>query len=318
MKNKKSIPKKILYYIKASRVDGWYVAIIFFLIGEWYAITDFPIKITLIGLISLIGIMSTGFWINYVYDRDIDKIAGKNLSFFDYISPKEMLVASFIVFIFCSFILYYFVNFLSFLIGLLTFLIGLVYSMPPFRLKSRPPFDVIANGLGFGFAFLLGWTVSGLKLDLTAYIGLIIISLAVCSHYLFYTCFDIETDKKCKVNTTCTKIGMNNSLSAGIIVFILALSISYYFLELTVLTLGFLICLPLLFSLKATKNIDYILFIIGGLFLTWSGSIGIILIIYSNSIFPIIITVITMFFLFYLIWSAKLYFTKTDEINKNV
>ena len=312
-KKKKSIPHKILQYLKASRVDGWYIAIIFFILGEWYAISDFPFIITGIGLFGLLGIMSTGFWINYVFDRDVDTLAGKDLSFFDYISPREMLVASGIVLCICSAVLLVYVNVLSFLIGLSIFFVGVVYSVPPIRLKVRPPFDVIANGVGESLAFLLGWSISGLSLNFLSAIGAVIIGLAVASHYFFYTSFDIETDKKCKVNTSCTKLGFSNSMSMGIFIFILALCTSLVFLDLTVITLAFIICVPLVLALKTTKNENHILFLVGGIFLIWSGNIGVILTIYSHSAIPLFITIITLLFLVFLLWSIWTYSKKPSK-----
>jgi len=311
---KKSISKKAIQYIKASRIDGWYIAIIFFILGEWYAISDFPTFITLTGLLGLIGIFSTVFWINYVYDKEIDIKAGKDLSFFNYISTKEMIITSFVVFIICSVILLVFVNFLSFLIGLSLFIVGIFYSVPPIRLKIRPPWDIITNGVGEALAFLLGWSVTGLALNFISIIGAIIIGLAVASHYLFYTSFDIETDKECKVRTSCTILGFSKSMSMGIIIFFSALLLSVIYLNFSVITIAFLISIPMILALKIAKNQNVILFLVGGIFLFWAGSISVILTIYSFSIITFFIAFVSLFFLVYLLLS--IWFYSKENVSK--
>jgi len=306
-----SIFKKIVQYLKASRVDGWYISIIFFILGEWYAISNFPIFYTIIGLICLIGFMTTGFWINYIFDKDVDIKAGKDLSFFKYISTREMFFASIFVFLICSIILLIFVNILSFLLGFSIFVLGFLYSAPPIRLKTRPPFDVFANGLGGSFAFLLGWSVSDISLNFTAFIGSIVIGLAVGSHYFFYTSFDIETDNECNVKTSCTMLGFDNSLSIGIVIFFIAFLFSFFYLDFTVLSISFLINIPLIVSLKIVKNKNIVLFLVGGIFLLWSFSVSMILTIYSYSIITMFISFVSFLFLLYFLISIRYYFSNS-------
>ncbi|HID25711.1 MAG TPA: hypothetical protein EYP23_04540 [Thermoplasmata archaeon] len=131
----------------------------FFLLGEWYSIQLIPFVESIIPLIGMIGIVSTGFWINHIFDKEVDVAAGKDRRFFDYIKPQEMILSSVIAFLVCSALLLY-VNTLSFsfIIGVSIFLLGITYSAPPLRIKNRPPFDTIANGLEIGvLPFLLGW-----------------------------------------------------------------------------------------------------------------------------------------------------------------
>ncbi|MCD6237487.1 MAG: UbiA prenyltransferase family protein [Thermoplasmata archaeon] len=303
----KLVVQKILQYIRASRIDGWYITAVFFLLGEWYSIQLLPFVESFIPLIGMIGIVSTGFWINHVFDKEIDIAAGKDRRFFDYIKPQEMILSSVIVFLLCSALLLY-VNSLSFIIGVSIFLLGVIYSAPPLRIKNRPPFDAIANGLGIGvLPFLLGWAASGNNLTAFSVTCSIICGLAVVSHYFFYTSFDIETDKDCNVRTSCTILGFNRSISTGIIIYFFSLFLSTLLLGLSVITIAFICCIPFVSALKLLGDKMHLNFLVGCIFLTWSGVTMFLLTIYSRSVITLFLFVVTVLFFAYLSFSILNY-----------
>ena len=89
------ITNKIISYIKSFRLSFWFLASVFFLLGEWYSKQIFSVNQTIIGLISLLGIFSAGSMINIVFDKKIDVFARKSIvKVFIHISTKEMLFAS--------------------------------------------------------------------------------------------------------------------------------------------------------------------------------------------------------------------------------
>ncbi len=313
IRKKTSILKKVFCYLKAARVDGWYIIAVFFLLGEWYSDQSFPIFYSSIGLLAVLGIISTVFWINYVFDKEVDELAGKDISFLNYISQEEMIISSFIVF-FISSIILFLIDILAVIFGVLLFILGLLYSVPPVRLKVRPPFDCIVNGLGMGtIPFFIGWSISDQPLNyLSIAIGLIA-SLAVIDHYFLYTSFDVDSDKEFGIKTSCTKLGFKWSINVGMLLFLCVLFLSIFYLRLSAITIGFIFCIPLILGILFQKDRVYVNMLVGSIFVTWSGVVLFILAISSYSALPIFFFIITVLFASY----ALIAYSKLTKYHQN-
>jgi len=289
----KSIGYKFGYYVQASRYEGGMVAAVFLLIGEWCAIKSFPFYSTLLAILAVSGIVNSGSWINYIFDIKLDKFAKKDISFFRYISSKEMFTASFILLLVSSALLFY-INILSFLIGLLTFLTFFTYAVPPIRLKILPPFDTILNALGFGtFPFLLGYTLAVNHLPWISLIRSIILGLPVVSYYLFISIFDIQTDKEYGIKTSCTILGFNATIITSASIFILSVLLSLAFFDLvSVIPISLIICLPIVVSIMIFKKIPILRILVSCLFLVWAIAVLLFLSVLSSSIITIAMLII--------------------------
>lgn len=309
--NLEKIRNKLFHYFDKSRLGGWTIASAFVLLGEWYSFKSFPIVSTIIVLLATIGITSAGSWINWVYDRKLDKFAGKKIDFFSkYISPKEMFLVSITISILCL-ILLIFVNLSIFVLGVLMFIIFFIYSAPPLRIKSKPPLDLLANLLVFGtLPFLIGWMIAKNAINITTIYYAIIAGLVITSYYLILSSFDIEKDKKFGINTTCTKLGKQKSVNVGIILFFITLFIAIISLgPYSILTIAMIVTAPFFGAMIIKNDQRSLRILLGSAYYFSAESLLLLLIFYSRSIIPaaffIFMLVIGFYAVFYIILYKK-------------
>ncbi|MDI6840334.1 MAG: UbiA family prenyltransferase [bacterium] len=93
------------------------------------------------------------------------------------------------------------------IILLLSLLIGILYSVPPFKFKGRPILDLLSNSFGYGtLAFSLGWLV-GNPFSKETLIFSLPYFFAVGAVFLNTTIPDIEGDRKTNELTTGVLLG---------------------------------------------------------------------------------------------------------------
>jgi len=189
-----------------------------------------------------------------------------------------------------------------FVFGLALFLVFLFYSAPPLRLKTIPPLDLIANALGFGILpFFIGWTIIETEINYLLAVYGIIVGLPVISYYLFISSFDIEKDKEANVETSCTKLGFNNTIRVGIALYFIGFVLSIIFLGLfSILTISFIVCSPLISAL-VIKNKNIFKMLITASYFFWTGTILIMLFIFSFSLIPIMVFLPILFMMIFVV-----------------
>ena len=311
-----AIKNKIYEYIRTSRLSAWMTAAVFFLLGQWYISETIPFYHTILALLALGGILSATSWINFVYDKELDTSAGQDVSFFRYLSPKEMLIVSTVISIISLSLLLY-LGVLLFLVGLLIVLVGILYSAPPLRLKTHPPLDCISNALEFGTLPALMGIVSFkyFSFDISVAILLIIAGLIVTSYYLFIDILDIETDKKFGIKTTITMLGKNWTIYLGLIKIFIALTLSIVFFELiSIISISLIITLPIILIMLIKKDNDVIAKILSLISLVWTESVLIYLYILSRSFIPIVIFVLVLLAAIYFLYVYFAYVKKGKSI----
>ncbi len=100
-------------------------------------------------------------------------------------------------------------------------MLGVLYSAYPFRLKSRPGFDIVTNLLGMAvIPYLAGWSLIGNIKEASILLGVIIILAHVWAHILQQV-RDYEADEKAELKTIVVFLGKKRSYHiADILVFI--------------------------------------------------------------------------------------------------
>jgi 4-hydroxybenzoate polyprenyltransferase len=305
------LKNKFISYVNSFRLSCWFIVSVFFLLGEWYSIQKFLVVQSVIVLLALLGIFSSGSLINIVFDKKLDIFARKPIvKVFQYISTKEMLVMS----VFLSFIplllLYFFINIEVFLLGFLIVIIGIFYSTSPIRLKTKPPFDCLMNALGGSIPFFMGWMITLNSLTSESIFYFLILFLIISHIFFFYTTTDIEMDKELGIRTSCNIIGLKNSLILGSIIYILDLFMAIYFFGITdLLVISLLTYIPLIIlAFVYRNNRKQLVNVVGGLStLIFAGAILILLSFFSKNIFPIFFLMIWIFFIIYDIIIFKKY-----------
>ncbi len=94
-----------------------------------------------------------------------------------------------------------------FFLVLVSLVMGVLYSVPPFRVKGRPLADLVFNALGYGMvSFLVGWAASG-AIEGAAFIRSVPYCLAVGGVFANTTIPDIEGDRADRAITTGVLLG---------------------------------------------------------------------------------------------------------------
>jgi 4-hydroxybenzoate polyprenyltransferase len=101
------------------------------------------------------------------------------------------------------------------------------YSVPPLRLKERPPLDSLANGLGFFlFPFVMGYSLGAdpMAMPLKYYL----LALSVCGIHALATAADYDADKAAGHRTLAVAFGRRAAAVLAFAVFAVALLVGDY------------------------------------------------------------------------------------------
>lgn len=306
------ITKKIIEYIRTSRLSAWMTATIFFLIGLWYSTKEIPIYPTIITIISLGGLQAAASWINFVCDKDLDKNAGVDIGFFEYISVKEMLITSAIITLISLLILLY-QNILMAIFGILLIIVGIIYSAPPLRLKIHPPFDSLANSLEFAvLPLILGFVTNGkIKISNELMILCIISALIVTCYYILVDIFDIETDKSYGIKTTSAILGFKKSIYFGVMILFIALSISLLsFGFFSLISISLIMSTPIVFLIIIWNDRRSIAKILSLITLLWTETSLIYMYYMTKSILVLIISILIVLSALYFVYAYFIFKNK--------
>jgi chlorophyll synthase len=101
-------------------------------------------------------------------------------------------------------------------------LLAWLYSVPPARLKERPPLDSLANGLGyFLLPFVMGYSLGAepRKMPLRYYL----LALAVCGVHALATAADYEADRAAGHRTLAVAFGRRTAAGLAFVAFLITL-----------------------------------------------------------------------------------------------
>lgn len=185
---------------------------------------DNEILLTLL-LYSLL--MGAVYILNQISDSRTDEINGKL-----YLVPQEYIKANrlkiqigILLFISVLISFFKFPRVYLYLI-LLSIALGVLYSVPPVRLKGRPFLDLLANASGFGFvAFAVGW-VSKFAISKEMILGCLPYVICISAAFINTTIPDIKGDSQNGDITTGIFLGIRKSCILSTILVTLAVLIS--------------------------------------------------------------------------------------------
>jgi len=103
--------------------------------------------------------------------------------------------------------------FLIFII--ISIVMGILYSVPPIKLKGRPGFDTLANGIGYGMINLgIGWLIFR-PFEWSIFMLFLPYFLSICAVFINTTIIDLKGDKNSDATTTAVffKEGVSYILS---------------------------------------------------------------------------------------------------------
>lgn len=101
--------------------------------------------------------------------------------------------------------------------------LGVIYSVRPFRLKGKPILDLLANAIGYGgIAFLLGWTATA-KLNAEAFQRAIPYIFCVGAAFVNTTLPDLKGDSAHGDRTTGVLLGVRRACQLSLFLLIIAM-----------------------------------------------------------------------------------------------
>ncbi len=101
-------------------------------------------------------------------------------------------------------------------------MVAWLYSVPPTRLKERPPLDSIANGLGyFLLPFMMGYSLNADPRDMP--LRYYLLALCVCGVHSLATTADYEADRAAGHRTLAVAFGRQTAAAVAFATFLAAL-----------------------------------------------------------------------------------------------
>ncbi|MDD5529709.1 MAG: UbiA family prenyltransferase [bacterium] len=230
-------------------VPGW----TFFLIGFYR--TGISQRIPVLAFVSATLMMGGIYVINQIMDIESDRINKKLYLLPEgYISVKQAWIEAILLFALafvCA--IPYPLRFKVLLF--VSFIGGILYSVPPFQFKGRPILDLFSNSFGYGLvAFSLGWAaVRHVSFDTILYA--LPYLFAVGAVFINTTIPDMEGDRKSGKITTGVLMGNNAYLFSTILVivsFILCVYLKDWLCGITSI-----IAIPLFLLAYIKRNLTY-------------------------------------------------------------
>lgn len=124
----------------------------------------------------------------------------------EFIPLRNAYIEMFLLWSISLFLSWFFcIYFFSF--AIISLIIGILYSLPPIKLKGRPIFDTVSNGIGYGIInFVMGWLMQR-PFEWYLLFRFLPYSLSISAVFINTTIVDIEGDKKSGSITTSVFLG---------------------------------------------------------------------------------------------------------------
>lgn len=189
---------------------------------------------------------------------------------------------------------------LYFVFFLLSFVFGIIYSVPPFKCKDRPILDFVTNALGYGFLnFSIGWLTLR-PLSAQTFLYAVPYVFAVGALFINTTILDIEGDKESHAITTSIFLGKNNALRLSSILLVFCVVASILVRDVVCL-IAAVVALPLFILACVKRETKYVL-----LSIRVGGPLLVVLV---GVLFPSFLLLILLVFLF-----LRVYYKKNFDI----
>lgn len=201
-----------------------------FTFGAWASETP-DLKVFSIMLVALIfGLTSGAHIVNAIADRHLDKatLTTKDIPLnHQPLATGQVSVGSGSVLATAFFILgwlpFWAYSLSAALVAGALMLLALAYSVGP-RLKGRAPFDILANALGAGLVFYLGFLTAPQTVNAFPLMLLIWLMLLVGATYTLTVMADEKNDRAAGLNTAAVHYGLKALGRAAVVIYFLSLA----------------------------------------------------------------------------------------------
>jgi 4-hydroxybenzoate polyprenyltransferase len=169
----------------------------------------------ILGLVIYTCVMGGVYILNQIMDRETDR-ANKKLFLLseEYMPISHAYVQMVILWVIASIIALRFTWHFLVLIGI-SLVIGIMYSVPPMKLKGKPVLDTLANGFGYGMInFAVGWMCVA-WFDWTMFSRFIPYFLSICAVFMNTTVVDMEGDRRAGEFSTALLLEVKPTLAVS-------------------------------------------------------------------------------------------------------
>jgi len=154
---------KIQPYLSIARFDHW-IKQLFIIPGMVFALVFFKtldISRIFLGLIATCCIASANYIINEWLDAGFDKYhpTKKNRPVVCAGLKSQYIIAEYIIFAVIGLLIAWFISMPVFFSVSALFFMGIVYNVPPIRLKEIPYVDVLSESINNALRLLIGWFI---------------------------------------------------------------------------------------------------------------------------------------------------------------
>lgn len=200
----------------------------FLLIGSFLAARQgrFNTEIVL-GLLIYTGIMGGVYILNQIMDIETDRL-NKKLFLLSggYVTKTAAWVEMAVLWIGAFLLSMQFGGAFLILVAI-SVLLGVLYSLPPIKLKGKPVLDTLSNGIGYGMInFAVGWLLVR-NFEWAMFTHFLPYFLSISAVFINTTIVDIEGDRKTNEITTAVYLGANASYVVSTIVMAAAVVLAY-------------------------------------------------------------------------------------------
>jgi 4-hydroxybenzoate polyprenyltransferase len=154
------------------------------------------------------GLMGASYIVNQIFDAETDRLNKKLFLVAEgYVGRRAIAIEAGLLFAGAVTVAFWKFPPRTGWLVLASGILGLLYSVPPFKFKAKPFLDMLANGIGYGgLAFATGWSVGG-PASGWVWRGALPYVLAVSAVYLNTTLPDYQSDKATGNVTTGVLLG---------------------------------------------------------------------------------------------------------------
>ena len=205
-------------------------------------------NIELLGILCLYSmLMGAIYIINQICDKESDRANNKLFLVAQGLVKVRVLVLE-VAILLISAVAWaglWFGNNLGYLtLIVISIFLGVIYSVPPIRLKARPFLDLLANAAGYGgIAFLIGWGIAA-PINADAVWNIIPYVLCVGAAFVNTTLPDLNGDRAHGDRTTGVILGDKLSCLFSLMLLVGAILAAWWIGDMILLSTA-LLCLPL-------------------------------------------------------------------------
>jgi len=180
----------------------------FLLIGAYLANSgERPVGSIVLAVCVYTCVMGGTYILNQLMDRDTDRLNKKLFLLSEGYIPAGHAYVEMAILWAGGLFLSVFFDVTFFLFILISIILGILYSLPPVKLKGRPLLDTLSNGIGYGMVnFAVGWLIVK-PFTWTMFITFLPYFLSICAVFMNTTIVDREGDEKAGEKTTAVFLG---------------------------------------------------------------------------------------------------------------